>query len=725
MYFDFFLLSVIMMTAYLGPVIVRRQPPGRRAFGWLLMADGACAVISLVARHTGSSEEPSAGADLLGFVAIGAAVFLVMVPPVLRGLARRAVMADRLGLARRLIGLREHLQPGMGAERELELLEALTAVREGKVDDAVAVLEEARRAIDDPVARRRIDERMVLTYLAARRWQAAIELFESSLGGEQVSPQLAVEMVRAYAEAGDVVAAAGLVTRIEALPVAEEPALGFLLYRARLVFLAYAGRVAAVDAIVAARGPLGALPPAVRAFWSGMARLRAGDGEGAREHLDRAVRHSRRDRHAREYAERVRASLEQPGVVGPHALGPELEALADRLAGAVLAGEPEMPRAVPPQGGVSWRRVPVTTMLIAANVAMFVAVFALYGSTGDPGGLVRAGANVKSAVLAGEWWRLMSSTFLHVGILHLVLNMSVLWILGKLVELIYGPVRMFGLYASAGVMGSLASVLVGGQGISAGASGAVMGILGALIAELGLRRKAYPERWRKLLFGNLVFFAVAQVGIGFFYSAIDQSAHVGGLLTGALVAAVMSPEPRSRAAALAGRGLALILGLGGAAMVVYGGVGVATVSYGKTLSRFGEVEHRVADVLAFTGPSSWSAIDVGHFRDDVVEVVLEARPRGGLELAQHLALQLRDENLPDDGSRMSMRGNALAAPEPWQSSEILFRHDGMGGEQVYRISVFGREVGSEVWLVSVVVPEVLAEDMQPVVTRLLSSMHRL
>src|SRR5690606_3210098 len=180
----------------------------------------------------------------------------------------------------------------------------------------------------------------------------------------------------------------------------------------------------------------------------------------------------------------------------PRSVSPEVAALADRLTAS--AAELKLPARAPQTprlSGVPLARVPVTAGLIAVNLAAAVAIYLLSGSLGDLGTLIEAGANVKAATGAGEWWRLVTSMFLHVGIAHLALNMYGLWVLGKLIEQFLGSLRFLSVYMLSGVAGSLASVLVGGGAVSAGASGAVFGLLGAAIAELALHRRAYPKHW--------------------------------------------------------------------------------------------------------------------------------------------------------------------------------------------------------------------------------------
>src|SRR5690606_2143429 len=139
--------------------------------------------------------------------------------------------------------------------------------------------------------------------------------------------------------------------------------------------------------------------------------------------------HAGRDRRAREVTERALESLDDVSAARPRAVPPTVAELADLVAGRAVAAKAPPTATGPRLTGVGLRQIPVTAGLIVANLAVAVVMMALYGSTADIGGLVRFGANVKSAVAVGEWWRLPASTFLHVGILHLVLNMYGLWIL--------------------------------------------------------------------------------------------------------------------------------------------------------------------------------------------------------------------------------------------------------------------------------------------------------
>ncbi len=720
MFFEILLLSVLVTTAYLAPALFRRLPPGQRTYVWMLSADALLAAVAFAAHRSEASDRV---AELLGVIAIGASVCLVMVPPMLRDGARRALLADRLRLALLLCDLRELLAPGMGARQERELIEAIARVRAGRVEEAVAVLEATRNGLEEPLAQRQVDERIVLTYLSAQRWQQAADAFDRTIESRPgpVSPQLLVEMVRALCELGDLAGAARLMARIEESPMADEPMLTVPVNRARLMFLAFVGRTSAVENINAT-GPLAMMPAASRRFWSGVARLHAGDASGARVALTEAARLSRGDLRAREIAQEMLERLEREPPQTARAVPPHVAELADRVAAAAANAKAPAHASTPQLAGVTWRRVPVTVALIAVNVAVAGALYLLYGTTGDMGGLVRAGASVKSAVMVGQWWRLPSSTFLHVGALHLLLNMFTLWVLGKLVEQMLGHVRFFALYMVAGLGGALASLLVGGPVMSIGASGAVLGVMGAAVTELGVYRKAYPARWRSSLFGTLVFIAVAQIGIGFVYPAIDQAAHIGGFVAGAAAALVLSRK-RPGAQRRLGQVLAGALALLGAGAIGYAAWGVASTDYADTVAQYPRAQ-RALGGLSVEVPVHWQRAP-GRLADPspVIELWL-GRERAGGDLGDALAALVQEHERglePAELAAPRESSHPLAVPSPWQSRELVVRLNSEQGPQSLRVVVFGRYAEQELWLGALRLPEALAGDLEPLVEEMLRS----
>ena len=186
---------------------------------------------------------------------------------------------------------------------------------------------------------------------------------------------------------------------------------------------------------------------------------------------------------------------------------------------------------------------PFTVALVGINLAVF-GVMLLYGAGlwHSPNDVQLAwGAGFGPATKDGEWWRLASAMFLHFGLVHLAMNMWALWDGGRLVERLYGSARFVVIYFASGLTGNLASLIAqGDQAVSGGASGAVFGVYGALLVCLWReRRQVHPVEFR-WLFGGAAVFSAVTLGLGLLIPGIDNAAHGGGLITGALIGSVLA-----------------------------------------------------------------------------------------------------------------------------------------------------------------------------------------
>ena len=196
------------------------------------------------------------------------------------------------------------------------------------------------------------------------------------------------------------------------------------------------------------------------------------------------------------------------------------------------------------------KRLPVATLiLIALNVAVFHPLeLRLIASTQDLGTLIQFGAYSYHLIVEdGEYWRLLTSTFLHAHALHLLLNMGILFLLGSLLEGVYGRSRFLFLYLISAIVSSLASLLFVQNALGVGASGAVFGLIGVAIA-LGLRYKdRLPQRLGRIIGLRLLPFIGIDLLLGFFVLPhfnynVNNAAHISGLLTGFIGGIVLTPE---------------------------------------------------------------------------------------------------------------------------------------------------------------------------------------
>jgi membrane associated rhomboid family serine protease/Flp pilus assembly protein TadD len=207
--------------------------------------------------------------------------------------------------------------------------------------------------------------------------------------------------------------------------------------------------------------------------------------------------------------------------------------------------QPLMPT---PWAGSGTRSMILTQIFFAMNAAVFLAMALAEGSIADfsSGLLVQWGGNAGSLTLGGQWWRLLTCLFVHGGIIHIAFNMWCLWDLGALCESLYGRWTFAALYLTCGLGASAASVAWQPNGLSVGASGAIFGLAGALIASYYLGEFSMPAAAVRRTLTSVVVF----VGYSLIFSAMssrtDNAAHVGGLVTGLVLGALIAkgaPDP--------------------------------------------------------------------------------------------------------------------------------------------------------------------------------------
>jgi len=186
--------------------------------------------------------------------------------------------------------------------------------------------------------------------------------------------------------------------------------------------------------------------------------------------------------------------------------------------------------ATPPPAFVPW----LTRALAVTNVLVFLVTAAGGGGwlQADGQRLIDWGTNFAPLTAAGEWWRLATAVFLHFGLVHLLFNTWALWVIGSLVERLFGHARFAAIYAVAGLVGGLASMAWNPLANSAGASGAIFGIIGAQLAFFMRGGHLIPAEVVRAQRNSTLGFIAYAVVFGFVVPGIDNAAHLGGLATG-------------------------------------------------------------------------------------------------------------------------------------------------------------------------------------------------
>lgn len=555
---------------------------------WILLAASALAlqIITVVMRREHKAELPYLAlvgvdlavlvfvtathreASLAGKVAASLAAVMVLAPRLIERLERGAFARDDLAAALRAAKLRELVVPGLGATRRRRQIANLIEARAG---GAAQVLER----LDGELASTRnpdelttlVLERATVLFMAGRYRECIDAAAKLGAAWPAEHPVLGVYLVRAHAEHGEHREAIAVLEAVERGAAGRDPGALGLLTQARLTLLAFAGRQADVDRLLAGEARM-LLSPRAREFLHEVARDHAATG-------------------------------------APPELGAALDGVAAR------AAESARPL-VRPRGAAR-----VTIGLLVAVLA--VAAWMLRGNLlGEPSAamLVRWGALWRPAVEAGEYWRVFTAMFLHGGWAHLLFNAYALYMLGRFSEEVLGPLRYFVTYVTAGLAGAAASTLNTQQaGLSVGASGAIMGLLGAIIVVLILRRGAWPEAWRRTLLWNLVLLGAIQIFIGFQLPMVDNAAHVGGMIGGGAMALVVAPG------GLLGRSTAARAVLLAIALLFVAGFGWAAVRTART--PFEEtILRRIPQKLAAAGDRMWR-VPVYWEKDDTHDVLYD------------------------------------------------------------------------------------------------------
>ncbi len=174
----------------------------------------------------------------------------------------------------------------------------------------------------------------------------------------------------------------------------------------------------------------------------------------------------------------------------------------------------------------------VTSALIILNVIVFIAMYVFGNGSTNSYTLFKFGAFSKLAILDGEYFRLITSAFLHIGITHLLCNMYSLYVIGPQLESFFGKTKFLIIYLFSAISGNLLSMVFPGDGgLSAGASGAIFGLLGSLL-YFGYHYRVYLGNVVK---SQIIPLIILNLMIGFMLPGINNAAHIGGLIGGVLV----------------------------------------------------------------------------------------------------------------------------------------------------------------------------------------------
>ena len=273
-------------------------------------------------------------------------------------------------------------------------------------------------------------------------------------------------------------------------------------------------------------------------------------------------------------------------------------------------------------------RPTVTILIMIANAAVFACMVASGMDFMNPNAqtLLDWGADFGPRTLNGEWWRMASCLFLHFGIVHLGMNMFVLWGLGQLTERFVGSTGFAIAYLISGIAGSIVSLAWNPVGISAGASGAVFGAAGTLLGFVALRRDTLPPEVRGQMLKSMAKFLLLNTVIGISVARIDMAAHMGGFLGGVICGMILSqPLSIGMLGKRRFRNLATVIAASVLLPIAIIALPSAPPDIEQEMQRLGQVEKEIYNLVNATHDlAAKGLIDDDEFAD---RIQLQALPR--------------------------------------------------------------------------------------------------
>ncbi|MBV6625307.1 MAG: rhomboid family intramembrane serine protease [Rivularia sp. (in: Bacteria)] len=511
-----YLLIWMVSISCISQIITGIRSSARRAVGWMIVSGFILAVTAILSYLTPT---------IAGLVAGGLWAVFVVTPAIAILNFNRLLTQQKFRQARRIATLVRLLHPTDGWREQPEFVKALEMAQEGLIDEATAIFQRyqsSTTAIGRYAA--------INLYQMNSNWSELQLWIEENIAPKILDEELNIQIIylRCLGETGDI---NGLLKACEQFKSSLEKSNLATRNFVRMLVFAFCGEKERVEKLF--NDSLATYPETIKKYWLASAEQAVGNQEVARELL--ANQRNSKDIRIRKAVE---WRLSKPCIIASSELTQQSQQFIKRI---ITEIEQEAKYKLKSQ--IRGRRANATFLMIGLNLAAFVLEIRFGGSTNIET-LYNLGALVPQQVLAGDWWRLLSATFLHFGWMHLTTNMFGLYFFGRLVELILGVKQYLFVYLIASIGSMLAVTWMSVLGYSqtefaVGASGAVMGLVGVSIAIFlrdWLRDKVSiaSQNLRKFLFIILL-----QTVFDLTTPQISFIGHISGTIIGFLVGMIV------------------------------------------------------------------------------------------------------------------------------------------------------------------------------------------
>lgn len=511
-----YLLIWIVCLSCVSTIIYATRNSTAYTVGWIWVS-GFVLVVTLVVSFLNSA--------VGGLVGGGLWAILIVVPSLGTRKVNQLVAQQRYDRASRLATFLSWLHPADGWREQPELLRAMAMGQRGSMAEAIAILEGYKKATT-PIGR----VATVTQYKMCARWEDLLVWVRENIPEPVLKQDIStlIQYLRALGETGDL---NGLLQTLEHFEPSLEKTGQLTPNLAHLFAFAFCGQKEQVRQLL--NGSLAVYSPSFRQFWLATTELAAGNEIEACEQLLSSLNSCDiPNRNAIEWR------LSQPRIDPKAVLTEQSRQILSRLT-------TELEQSVRYSGRTDFilRKVNATYAIVGLNLFVF-ALEVMFGGSENVYTLYAMGALIPTEVMAGAWWRLLTATFLHLGFLHLLMNMLTLYYLGPFVEYALGVWRYVLTYFTAGVGSMLVVSILTVMGYSkaqfvVGASGCIMGLVGATAAILVRGWRLEKSRFAAKRLQIILFIIAFQVVFDLSTPRISFIGHTSGLIIGFVVGSLL------------------------------------------------------------------------------------------------------------------------------------------------------------------------------------------